>query len=96
MTNRERTRNSELLHSRITMLWQTRLLRYTKLSVADEINNALSYYRLTFLSELPALYEDIDTDIAEQFPQRGAAAAAAGHAEPEGAAGGLAVQPARG
>ncbi|GGI15868.1 MAG: phosphoenolpyruvate carboxylase [Oxalicibacterium faecigallinarum] len=76
MTNRERTRNSELLHSRITMLWQTRLLRYTKLSVADEINNALSYYRLTFLSELPALYEDIDTDIAEQFPQRGAAAAA--------------------
>lgn len=75
LTNKERARNTQLLHSRITMLWQTRLLRHTKLSVADEVNNALSYYRLTFLKELPALYEDIEEDIAAQFPQRGAATA---------------------
>jgi phosphoenolpyruvate carboxylase len=30
------------------------MLRYSKLTVADEIENALSYYRITFLRELPA------------------------------------------
>jgi phosphoenolpyruvate carboxylase len=34
-----------------------------KLTVADEIENALSYYRITFLRELPGLY-DIEDDIA--------------------------------
>tara|TARA_R110001599_G_scaffold64023_3_gene178755 strand:+ start:356186 stop:359029 length:2844 start_codon:yes stop_codon:yes gene_type:complete len=72
MTAKERAENSARLHARVTTLWQTRLLRYTKLKVEDEINNALSYYRMTFLRELPAMYEDIEEDIAEEFPQRGA------------------------
>ena len=71
MTAKERATNTELMHARVTALWQTRLLRYTKLSVADEINNALSYYRMTFLRELPGLYGDIEEEIVEQFPQRG-------------------------
>ena len=70
MTPKERADNTQLLHTRITMLWQTRLLRYSKLSVKDEINNALSYYRITFLNELPGMYEDIAEEVAEQFPQR--------------------------
>jgi phosphoenolpyruvate carboxylase len=70
LTSRERARNDEMLHARIATLWQTRMLRYTKLTVADEIENALSYYRITFLRELPALYDDIETEIAAQFPQR--------------------------
>jgi phosphoenolpyruvate carboxylase len=36
------------------------MLRYSKLTVADEIENALSYYRITFLRELPGLYDDIE------------------------------------
>jgi phosphoenolpyruvate carboxylase len=48
------------LHGRITQLWQTRLLRYTKLTVADEVENALSYYEATFLREIPALYADME------------------------------------
>ena len=70
MTPKERADNTQLLHTRITMLWQTRLLRYSKLSVKDEVNNALSYYRITFLNELPGMYEDIANEVAEQFPQR--------------------------
>ncbi|RBA23910.1 phosphoenolpyruvate carboxylase [Herminiimonas fonticola] len=70
MTAKERAENTERIHARVTTLWQTRLLRYTKLTVEDEINNALSYYRMTFLRELPALYEDIEGEIAEQYPQR--------------------------
>jgi phosphoenolpyruvate carboxylase len=35
--------------------------------VADEIENALSYYRSTFLRELPALYDDIEDELAAHF-----------------------------
>src|SRR4029453_1607548 len=39
---------------------QTRMLRTAKLTVADEIENALSYYHATFLREIPRLYRDIE------------------------------------
>ena len=32
------------------------MLRYSKLSVSDEIENALSYYHATFLRQIPRLY----------------------------------------
>jgi phosphoenolpyruvate carboxylase len=32
------------------------LLRHSKLTVADEIENALSYYEATFLREIPRIY----------------------------------------
>lgn len=66
-TPKERRRNEQLLHARIATLWQTRMLRYSKLTVADEIDNALSYYRITFLREVPALYDDIELEVAERY-----------------------------
>jgi phosphoenolpyruvate carboxylase len=47
-------------------LWQTRLLRFTKLSVTDEIENALSYYEATFLREIPRLYVGLERELGEQ------------------------------
>ena len=70
LTPKELRDNTELLRARIATLWQTRMLRYTKLTVADEIENALSYYRITFMRELPALYDDIEEEINAQFPSR--------------------------
>ncbi|HEY4542448.1 MAG TPA: phosphoenolpyruvate carboxylase, partial [Noviherbaspirillum sp.] len=70
LTPKELQRNTQLLHARIATLWQTRMLRYTKLTVADEVENALSYYRTTFLREVPELYEDIRQELATHFPQR--------------------------
>ncbi len=70
LTPKELRDNTALLRARIATLWQTRMLRYTKLTVADEIENALSYYRITFLRELPALYDDIEEEINAQFPSR--------------------------
>ena len=70
LTPKEVAHNTQLLHAYVATLWQTRMLRYSKLTVADEIENALSYYRITFLRELPALYEDIENEIDAQFPQR--------------------------
>ena len=53
------------LRARVTQLWQTRLLRYTKLTVADEIENALSYYEATFLREIPKLYADVENRVGK-------------------------------
>jgi phosphoenolpyruvate carboxylase len=70
-TPKERKENTQRLYARIATLWQTRMLRYSKLTVADEINNALSYYQTTFLHELPSLYEDIENEVAASFPADG-------------------------
>ena len=59
-TERERADNEALLAARVTQLWQTRMLRYTKLTVADEIENALSYYHATFLRQIPRLYREVE------------------------------------
>ncbi|KVD53267.1 phosphoenolpyruvate carboxylase [Burkholderia ubonensis] len=65
LTARERQHNEAMLRARVTALWQTRMLRDARLTVGDEIENALSYYRATFLDELPALYGDIEAALAE-------------------------------
>jgi phosphoenolpyruvate carboxylase len=67
LTPKERARNLQLLQARITTLWQTRMLRYSKLTVADEIENALSYYRNTFLRELPAMYDDVEEELQAHY-----------------------------
>jgi phosphoenolpyruvate carboxylase len=59
-TERERVENEALMRARVLQLWQTRMLRTAKLTVADEIENALSYYRSTFLRQIPRLYRDIE------------------------------------
>jgi len=61
---RERAANEAQLRARVTQLWQTRLLRYSRLTVADEIENALSYYESTFLRQLPKLYAELEHALA--------------------------------
>jgi len=55
--------NEQQIRARVTQLWQTRLLRFTKLTVRDEIENALSYYDTTFLDEIPRLYATLEADL---------------------------------
>lgn len=62
--------NTQMLYARVATLWQTRILRFTKLTVADEINNALSFYRITFLRELPKLYDKVEAEVNEHFPDQ--------------------------
>ena len=59
-TPRELADNEALVRARVTQLWQTRMLRTAKLTVADEIENALSYYQSTFLRQIPKLYRDVE------------------------------------
>jgi phosphoenolpyruvate carboxylase len=59
----ERARIEARLHARVLALWQTAMIRLSRLRVIDEIENALSFYRLTFLSEIPRLYEEMETSV---------------------------------
>ena len=59
-TARESADNETLLRARVTQLWQTRMLRTARLTVADEIENALSYYQTTFLRQIPRLYRELE------------------------------------
>lgn len=68
MTAREREHNTAQLRAKVTTLWQTRMLRDARLTVADEIDNALSYYRTTFLRGIPQLMSELEEDIAAVFP----------------------------
>jgi phosphoenolpyruvate carboxylase len=60
LSPRELAFNESQMRARVMQLWQTRLLRFTKLTVADEIENALSYYESTFLREIPKLYAELE------------------------------------
>jgi phosphoenolpyruvate carboxylase len=55
------------LHRFVLILWQTRMLRTSKLTVRDEINNGLEYYRYTFLNELPKLYAGLEKQLEARF-----------------------------
>src|SRR4051812_37482085 len=65
---RELAANEGQMRARVLQLWQTRLLRFTKLTVADEIETALSYYEATFLREIPKLYGELEQALGAQHP----------------------------
>ncbi len=66
MTPEEAEQNEEALGRGIVTLWQTRLLRTSKLSVMDEVANGLSFYDHTILRELPKLYSSLETMLAQR------------------------------
>ena len=63
LTPRALADNEAQLKARVVQLWQTRLLRLTKLTVTDEIENALRYYETTFLREIPRLYAELEAQL---------------------------------
>jgi len=66
LTPRELRANELQLRARVLQLWQTRLLRFSKLTVADEVENALSYYESTFLREIPRIYANLEAALGSQ------------------------------
>ncbi|MCP3398151.1 phosphoenolpyruvate carboxylase [Bradyrhizobium sp. CCGB20] len=55
LTADEAAASDEQLRREVLTLWQTNLLRRTKLTVLDEVANGLSFYDYTFLREVPRL-----------------------------------------
>src|SRR3982075_261940 len=56
LTPEETEASDEQLRRAVLTLWQTNLLRRTKLTVLDEVANGLSFYDYTFLHEVPWLH----------------------------------------
>src|SRR6478672_1701479 len=56
LTPEEIAASDEQLRREVLTLWQTNLLRRTKLTVLDEVANGLSFYDYTFLYEVPRLH----------------------------------------
>lgn len=68
LTPEEQRDIEESMRRSILRLWQTRMLRLTKLSVMDEVANALSFYDTTFLRELPRLYSALEDHLTKGIP----------------------------
>ncbi len=66
LTPAEEAEMGERLSRAILTLWQTALLRRSRLRVIDEIANGLSFFEQTFLTQLPRLYGQIEDDLAEK------------------------------
>ncbi|HEX5464896.1 MAG TPA: phosphoenolpyruvate carboxylase [Burkholderiales bacterium] len=59
------------LRQLVLTLWQTRMLRAVRLAVHDEVENGLSYYRYTFLREIPRLHARVERAIAAHYGSPG-------------------------
>jgi phosphoenolpyruvate carboxylase len=64
-TKEEREEIDISLRSLVHTLWQTRMLRPTKLSVLDEVENALAFFDATFFAEVPKLYAAVEQELGE-------------------------------
>jgi len=61
----EAAANEEALRRAVLTLWQTALLRRTRLAVIDEVANGLAYYDYTFLCEVPRFYSALEDQLAD-------------------------------
>ncbi len=55
----------ERLYGQVLALWQTAMLRLSKLDVKEEIDNGVGYYPRTFLEEIPRLYAALEAGYAD-------------------------------
>ncbi|MCL2294019.1 MAG: phosphoenolpyruvate carboxylase [Spirochaetes bacterium] len=55
------------LRTQIFTLWQTRVLRSSKLSVLDEVENVLSFFDSTFFEAVPKLYTAVERAIGVEM-----------------------------
>src|SRR4051812_16663164 len=62
--------SAKLWRSVIT-LWQTALLRLSKLRLSDEIDEALRYYELSLFDVVPAINAEVRRALTERWPDTG-------------------------
>ena len=72
LTADEAAASDEQLRREVLTLWQTNLLRRTKLTVLDEVANGLSFYDYTFLREVPRLVNTLEDRLEEGGEQAAA------------------------
>ncbi|MCB2100988.1 MAG: phosphoenolpyruvate carboxylase [Rhodobacterales bacterium] len=68
LTPAERADIEARVRRAVLVLWQTNLLRFTRLSVLDEVVNGLTYYDDTFFEQLPLIYGAIEDHLNGDDP----------------------------
>jgi phosphoenolpyruvate carboxylase len=68
LTPEESATSEEALRRAILTLWQTSILRRTRLKVIDEVMNGLSYYDYTFFQEMPRFYASVEDQLVAMDP----------------------------
>jgi phosphoenolpyruvate carboxylase len=68
LTPEETAANEEALRCAVLTLWQTSMLRGSRLKVVDEVVNGLSYYDYAFLRELPRFYAALEDQLTSTDP----------------------------
>jgi phosphoenolpyruvate carboxylase len=68
LTPEEEAASEEALRRAVLTLWQTSILRLTRLKVIDEVMNGLSHYDHTFFKELPRFYASLEDQLAGMDP----------------------------
>jgi len=56
------------LGAEIESIWQTDEVRHTQPTVLDELHNTLYYFNLTLFEAVPTLLEELDEQLAKNFP----------------------------
>ena len=70
LTPEELALSDEQLRRAVLTLWQTNMLRRTRLTVLDEVANGLSFYDYTFLHEVPRLHCALEDRLNEGDARR--------------------------
>ena len=64
----EQTEDNRELQQIVLTLWNTRMVRPSRLQVIDEVKNGIHYFNSTFLTELPRLYAQTEDALTVRFP----------------------------
>jgi len=64
----ERAEREEGLRVEVQALWQTAMLRSSRLRVRDEINHALAFYDMSLLAEIPSLHARLEAELEAPIP----------------------------
>ena len=67
ISKKELAHNELLIRGAISTLRQTRILRFSKLTVLNEIENVLSYYQASFLDLIPEILQNLDHDLKAHY-----------------------------
>jgi phosphoenolpyruvate carboxylase len=57
------------LNRLVLTLWNTRMVRPTRLRVIDEVKNGINYFDSTFFTELPRVYSLTEDALRSRFPE---------------------------
>ncbi len=58
----------ESLRTEVLLLWQTAILRLSKLRVVDEINESLGYFERSLFTEMVGIHDEIGSAVDRQWP----------------------------